>query len=299
VSKRLKEVEVLAVPRTKIKAIKKYRQITGTGLKEAKDAVEFFMANQTWEESDSSFQEVRSLIPVEALAVPKTKIKAIKKYRQITGTGLKEAKDAVEFFMANQTWRESEAQVNNETSFEPDDALYEPETIQKTINETSRFPQAMNHLLQSIEDNKNLIAEVETTYNLEKGILFLSHTDLFFCQKDFNEWSHSKTWTLTDIIDFKVTTSFMDTEMVLIIQEGSVRFSDLHTEDSQDFIALLKQIIPREDQESENQSTYPENTIDDGYQSDPPIKKSQNSLWSLLIFIVIVLFMLELLIDSF
>lgn len=83
----------------KIEAIKRYRTLTGVGLKEAKDAVE------AWERAGSA-SDIPTATPspapggdiaeVHALARSGKKIEAIKRYREITGVGLKEAKDAVE-----------------------------------------------------------------------------------------------------------------------------------------------------------------------------------------------------------
>ena len=83
----------------KIEAIKRYRTLTGVGLKEAKDAVE------SWERAGSA-PAIPTATPapapggdiaeVHALARSGKKIEAIKRYRELTGVGLKEAKDAVE-----------------------------------------------------------------------------------------------------------------------------------------------------------------------------------------------------------
>ena len=83
----------------KIEAIKRYRTLTGVGLKEAKDAVE------AWERAGSA-PDIPTATPspapggdiaeVHALARSGKKIEAIKRYRELTGVGLKEAKDAVE-----------------------------------------------------------------------------------------------------------------------------------------------------------------------------------------------------------
>jgi ribosomal protein L7/L12 len=78
----------------KIEAIKIYRERTGVGLKEAKDAVEALgwgRAAQSGPESDRSLEdELRSLLEQGQ------RIGAIKLYRERTGVGLREAKDAVE-----------------------------------------------------------------------------------------------------------------------------------------------------------------------------------------------------------
>jgi ribosomal protein L7/L12 len=82
-----------------IAAIKLYREHTGIGLAEAKSAVEALAAGQPIElrnpEADgipSDSLEGRVLALVRA----RRKIEAIKLYREQTGLGLKEAKDAVE-----------------------------------------------------------------------------------------------------------------------------------------------------------------------------------------------------------
>lgn len=79
----------------KIEAIKLVREVTGCGLKEGKDAVEKLERELTpgqppvprGKEADD---EIRRLLREDR------KIEAIKVYREATGCGLKEAKDAVE-----------------------------------------------------------------------------------------------------------------------------------------------------------------------------------------------------------
>lgn len=89
----------------KIEAIKLYRQFTGQGLKEAKDAVEAIEAGQSFSLTFTApqaasgsplAQNPAAILAVKALLQAGNKIEAIKVYRQLTGLGLKEAKDAVE-----------------------------------------------------------------------------------------------------------------------------------------------------------------------------------------------------------
>ena len=77
----------------KIEAIKLYRELTGVGLKEAKEAVEAMMAAPSAAPVPSSNLDLE---PVRALMIKGRKIEAIKLYRELTGVGLKEAKEAVE-----------------------------------------------------------------------------------------------------------------------------------------------------------------------------------------------------------
>ena len=80
----------------KIKAIKLYREQTGTGLKEAKDAVET-MEQEGHRVRISELAEMyKGDDAVESLLIAGKRINAIKMYRQRTGVGLKEAKDAID-----------------------------------------------------------------------------------------------------------------------------------------------------------------------------------------------------------
>jgi ribosomal protein L7/L12 len=85
---------------SKIEAIKAYRQATGVGLKEAKDAVEAFERGEPLLLSDEPAAPPQSPQglneQVRLLLQQGNKIEAIKVYREATGCGLKEAKDAVE-----------------------------------------------------------------------------------------------------------------------------------------------------------------------------------------------------------
>ena len=90
----------------KIEAIKLYRQETGCGLKEAKDAVEALAAGQPIARRSGESVEYIGIDPnslegqVLALMRAQKTIWAIKVYREQTGAGLKEAKDAVEALAA-------------------------------------------------------------------------------------------------------------------------------------------------------------------------------------------------------
>jgi ribosomal protein L7/L12 len=82
----------------KIEAIKVFRQATGAGLKEAKDAVEAFERGSALPEISAQPALHNTETQINQLLQAGNKIEAIKIYRQATGVGLKEAKDAVEAF---------------------------------------------------------------------------------------------------------------------------------------------------------------------------------------------------------
>lgn len=94
----------------KISAIKLYRDLTGVGLKEAKDAVEALEAQLSRGEHvdvsalgdarQTAIAEPGSLRDVEREVRAGRNIEATKRYREITGASLKDAKDAVEAMIA-------------------------------------------------------------------------------------------------------------------------------------------------------------------------------------------------------
>jgi ribosomal protein L7/L12 len=83
----------------RIGAIKQYRELTGLGLKESKDAVDAMEAGRIIPVAvppakqpgldPAADPEIRRLVDAGEL------IEAIKRYRTLTGAGLKEAKDAI------------------------------------------------------------------------------------------------------------------------------------------------------------------------------------------------------------
>jgi ribosomal protein L7/L12 len=96
----LAEVPALLARGNKIEAIKRVRELTGLGLKEAKDYVEAMEAGGEPPALPSTGAarpaSQGSLAEVYALASQGQKIEAIKLYRELTGVGLKEAKDYVD-----------------------------------------------------------------------------------------------------------------------------------------------------------------------------------------------------------
>jgi len=89
------QVRVLLDQQQKIEAIKLYRQASGAGLADAKRAVEALPAGQPLSVPDTTIPEGLEGDLLQRLGAGK-KIDAIKLYRQHTGAGLKQAKQAVE-----------------------------------------------------------------------------------------------------------------------------------------------------------------------------------------------------------
>lgn len=97
-------VEELVARGQIIAAIKLYMDLNGTGLKAAKDAVEAYQQGQPLPGRTTPLAPAPARSPVAADADPEVRrlvandqlIEAIKRYRDLSGVGLKEAKDAVE-----------------------------------------------------------------------------------------------------------------------------------------------------------------------------------------------------------
>ena len=94
------EISALLARGNKIEAIRRLRQLTGVGLKEAKDYVDALPRSSTIPPPPLSGQAAPTastdLSDVHLLAQQGQKIEAIKRLRQLTGVGLKEAKDYVD-----------------------------------------------------------------------------------------------------------------------------------------------------------------------------------------------------------
>jgi ribosomal protein L7/L12 len=86
-----------------IQAIKAYREATGAGLKEAKDACEAMALQTPWSVAASGNLNKSERDEIARFLAAGQKIQAIKVYREATGVGLKEAKDAVEAMESQQS----------------------------------------------------------------------------------------------------------------------------------------------------------------------------------------------------
>lgn len=78
-----------------IMAIKRFREVTGLGLRESKEAIEALMAGRGLPTVAAGAESVDQA-KIVALLRESQFIQAIKTYREATGLGLKEAKEAVE-----------------------------------------------------------------------------------------------------------------------------------------------------------------------------------------------------------
>lgn len=129
-------IETLAIGGQKIQAIKELRAMTGVGLKEAKDAVEWFQAHRQWpaqyrRDADSGSRPTQDdrlqtvgqptgrRAELEQHVAQRQKINAIKLLREITQWGLRESKDAVEHYEAHGAWQPEVLAALGEPSVAP------------------------------------------------------------------------------------------------------------------------------------------------------------------------------------
>jgi ribosomal protein L7/L12 len=93
------ELQAFVVGGRKIEAIKRYRELTGAGLKDAKEAVEALERGEAMPVREQGGVPFETEIVV--LLKHEQKLDAIKLYRERTGAGLKEAKDFIEALAAD------------------------------------------------------------------------------------------------------------------------------------------------------------------------------------------------------
>jgi len=103
---KIAEIQRLIQQNQKIYAIKLFRETFGVGLKEAKDAVDAMEEGRSLDLSGMQIltsstpvnlpSNAENIAEIQNLLRGGSKIEAIKRFREITGVGLKEAKDAVE-----------------------------------------------------------------------------------------------------------------------------------------------------------------------------------------------------------
>ncbi len=96
----LDQLRALLAQNQKIEAIKFYRERTGVGLKEAKDAVEALERGESPAPPRQQPEHGPWEPEIVALMEQGRKIDAIKLHRENTGLGLKDAKEAVEAIAA-------------------------------------------------------------------------------------------------------------------------------------------------------------------------------------------------------
>ena len=135
----MKNIEQRIADGKKVQAIKLYREKMGTGLKEAKEAVEHFELTGSWSVSSKmSISDMEETM--EALICEGKIIGAIKLYREQTGKSLPEAKDFVENM---DVYKELQLQQNNVEEIpsieneDPNTAIDQEDSNLERLNEQS------------------------------------------------------------------------------------------------------------------------------------------------------------------
>ena len=116
-----------------IEAIKRFRETEGCTLAEAKNAIDTFRDTGSWESIPTTRKEL-DLSKIQQLLQQDKKIQAIKEYRDCTGVGLAEAKQAIEGMQSQAL--ETVEKKEDVTSTLIDDNVSENVNLEK-INEYS------------------------------------------------------------------------------------------------------------------------------------------------------------------
>lgn len=119
----LAELTFLLQSKKKIQAIKLYREVTGVGLSQAKEVVDRiemamvagnltsdmlpFAANSSFGAAQPAYGDAGqvTMFEIEQLVAQRRKIEAIKLYRQMTGAGLREAKEQIDRLESSMRWQ--------------------------------------------------------------------------------------------------------------------------------------------------------------------------------------------------
>ena len=117
------QIKELSAKGEKIAAIKLYREATGVGLKEAKDAVEAIERSEpVMDFAPIQFDALNSALleeQIKQLLLQHQKIQAVRIYREAYNCGLKDAKDAVDAIEA-QMRREARTSIPTTSAISDD-----------------------------------------------------------------------------------------------------------------------------------------------------------------------------------
>jgi ribosomal protein L7/L12 len=246
----LHAIEELAARGQKIQAIKEFRALTGVGLKEAKDAVEWFQAHGQWPaayggDADSGPRPVQVAAPptanhraaLEELMASKQKIGAIKLLREVTQWGLRESKDAVDYYEAHGAWRPEVLA-----------ALGEPAAAAaplRTAQSSSRDPQLAS-LLQAIAGRLGYAPDVRLTARARRlardGQLVMLRDRVCFAHEDRGQWVIDPMISY-DMVTHVETRPAMQTVLYVSVGYLHERF-ELDATDADAALALFRVFAP-------------------------------------------------------
>ena len=118
-----------------IHAIKLYREATGVGLAEAKDAVEAMARGEAVKPPSGTMDYDNPILEarIKSLLARRLKIEAVKIYREEYGTSLKKAKDAVDRIEATMSQDYSSMSLSNQSAFGSDPFAEVPGDRRRTI----------------------------------------------------------------------------------------------------------------------------------------------------------------------
>ena len=245
-------VEALVGENKKIMAIKMCRELTGFGLREAKEAVEFFMVNNYWDHNlyngdhspktisaaDREKEEFR--LTVEQLG-PVKKIEAIKQIRSYFGIGLKEAKEVVDNFLSKGVWKAglwSSPTSNYEPSQNtvPTESAITPNKIVLTPLNPHNYNEIDKDLVDILSNRLarevRPILIVETKKGVDRGYLVMLSERAYFFRHLFDEFMIETEIDYREVSSVEVETRYGVRELVVNLTYFNERFSGISDEDT-------------------------------------------------------------------
>ena len=319
---RWKKVEELCQNNQKISAIKLLREITGGGLKEAKEDVEYFIAHGRWETSlsddslpakpgraslDTEFS-LENLRRVEKICLQEnSKIAAIKLFRQQSGSSLREAKEAVEYFIQHRKWPEkydrlvaqekAENQEVQRTSVGDDVLGLRIDIVAQqgmnspvSTNAPSQENGPRKALEQHLGKSPRVLMTLSASWQLDTGAVLLTSDAIFFCTQRFDDWTVTDSWAISQLEKYDVNSSFMGAELRFLFSSREVHFSNLDIEEGRQCIALVQSLLqPIEETDTSSHSVVYErdetdpSTMDHGFDKKEFERDKSNGVALLLV----------------
>ncbi|MGC6508855.1 MAG: hypothetical protein ACON4U_10590 [Myxococcota bacterium] len=248
-----------------IQAVKRYREVFGSSLKDSKAAIDMYRHHGHWpDDSPAQLQPSENQVSesldtalltqeVRALWSDGMKVNAIKRYREETGAGLKESKQMVEAICADividggiepetypaQTVRNTEGSLSGTSESQ----MPEPQ-----LQSTSEIPVlqliAKDHPIWEALKEAGLSSEemmmVEAVCNLEDGVLIVGPHQIRFWVDRFHKWIERLDIERADVTKVELSNIGQKTRLVVRHKRGSARFQGIEAEIAKQFEQAMR-----------------------------------------------------------
>ena len=249
-----------------IQAVKRYREVFGSSLKDSKAAVDMYRHHGHWpdeppaqlqpseNQASESLDTALLTQEVRALWSDGMKVNAIKRYREETGAGLKESKQAVETMCADividggiepeshpaHTVRNTEESL----SVTSESQMPEPQ-LQSTSSEVPVLQLiAKDHPIWEALKEEGLSSKemmmVEAVCNLEDGVLIVGPHQIRFWVDRFHKWIERLDIERADVTKVELSNIGQKTRLVVRHKRGNARFQGIEAETAKQFEQAMR-----------------------------------------------------------